>query len=152
MKKIMLAYDNITHPELKDYLLTLKGVKEVEVTNDEILKITVSYDEKETTIVVIKSEIELFLDIVKSSRLCAFDKFEKADKTYHGEKQHVCCEYCHSGFIEDLLDLDGVSKVTTNYSEFFFDREEKMYNVDIEYDSKIVTEEQVDKVFQDLYE
>ena len=31
MKKLTIVLDNVGHKELKDYLLTLKGIKEVEV-------------------------------------------------------------------------------------------------------------------------
>ena len=152
MQKIMLEFDNGNHPELKDYLLTLKGIKEADVTIDDgLVKVTVSYDEELITPVVILSEIELFLDIIKNSCLYAFDKFEDTNEKYHNTKQHVCCEYCHAGFIEDLLKLNGVSRVATNYLEYAY-RNAKEFTVDIDYNSNKVTKEELDKVFNDLSE
>lgn len=152
MKKLTIVLDNVGHKELKDYLLTLKGIKEVEVNHDHMLEINVTYDEKETNPAVIKTEIVLFLDIAKSVCMYTFDKHETNTKKYHTVKPTVCCEYCFHGFIEELYDIDGIIKAKSNFKDFYFNESDKDLTIDIEYDPNKLAEEDVKKLVDDLSE
>ena len=149
MKELTLVYDNLGHKELEEYLLTVKGIKEVSVKNDKMLEINVKYDPKETSIKVIQTEIELFLDITKYSCLYSVDKHEKNTKTYHGTKDDVCCDYCYMGFVDELYNTEGVSKVSSNFDEYFLNHKIK-FDVAIEYDPNKVTEEELNKHIEEL--
>jgi len=149
MKELTLVYDNLGHKELEEYLLTVKGIKEVSIKNDNKLEINVKYDPKETSIKVIQTEIELFLDITKYSFMYSFDKHEKNTKTYHGTKDAVCCDYCYMGFIDELYNTEGVSKVSSNFEEYFSNHKIQ-FDVAIEYDPNKVTEEELKKHIEEL--
>ena len=149
MKELTLVYDNLGHKELEEYLLSLKGIKEVSIKNDNLLEINVKYDSKETSIKVIQTEIELFLDITKYSCLYSFDKHEKDTKTYHGTKDDVCCDYCYMGFVDELYNTEGVSKVSSNFDEYFSNHKIK-FDVEIEYDPNKITEKELDKYIEEL--
>ena len=151
MKELTLVFNSSSHEELEEYLLTLKGIKEVSINHDQMVEINIKYDSKETSPKVIQTEIELFLDITKYSCLFSFDKHEKDTKTYHGSKHDVCCEYCYMSFIDDLFNVDGVSKVSSNYADFY---KEHKVNLDIviEYDPNKVTEKALEEYIEKIYE
>ena len=151
MKELTIVFDNLGHKELEEYLLTVKGIKEVSVKNDHMLEIDVKYDSKEITPKVIETEIELFLDIAKNACMHSFDKHEKNTKTYHATKDTVCCEYCFMGFIEELFDMDGISKASSNFTDFYFNENGKL-DINIEYNPDVLSEDEVIKIIDNLNE
>ncbi len=74
MSELTIVIDNWGHKELKEYLMSLKGVLDVEVKNDEQLEIYLKYDSSLITPKIVKMEITLFLNIVKIPSILSFDK------------------------------------------------------------------------------
>ncbi len=150
MARLTIVLDNIGHKELKDYLLTVSGIKDVDVINNNMLEINIEYDDKITNPIVIKTEIYIFLDITKSACMYSFDKYEKNTTNYHAEKTSVCCEYCFMNFIEDLFDMDGIIKASSNFTDFYMKYENQKLIIDVEYDKNKVKEEDIEKIIKDL--
>ena len=149
MKELTVVFDNIGHKELEEYLLTVKGIKEVSIKNDNKLEINVKYDSKEIKPRVIVTEIELFLDMTKYSCMYSFDKHEKNTKTYHGTKDAVCCEYCYMKFIDELFDKEGVIKASSNFTDFYFNENAKL-DIEIEYNPNLITEKELEEYIEEL--
>ncbi len=72
MSKLTIIIDNWGHKELKEYLMSLKGILDVEIKNDEQLDIYLKYDSSLITPKIIKMEITLFLDIAKIPSILSF--------------------------------------------------------------------------------
>lgn len=61
--KLLLIIDKPYHNELKDYLISLKGINDVKINNDNYLEVNINYDDKIIDDKIILKEIYLFLDI-----------------------------------------------------------------------------------------
>ena len=44
--KLLLIIDKPYHNELKDYLISLKGINDVKISNDNYLEVNINYDNK----------------------------------------------------------------------------------------------------------
>ncbi len=107
MSELTIVIDNWGHKELKEYLMSLKGILDVEIKNDEQLDIYLKYDSSLITSKIIKMEITLFLNITKIPSLLSFNKhpnFETSNYTI--TRDDLCCEYCYKG------------EICSNYSNF----------------------------------
>ena len=62
-KELTIVMGSWEHKELKDYLMSLTGVSEVIVENEQELKIYMKYNLELITPKIIKMEIGLFLNI-----------------------------------------------------------------------------------------
>ena len=115
MKKITIGIDSFGNKELKEYLLSLKGIRNVKIKNLDSLNICIEYDQNLITEKLIKQEILLFLDLLKLPSIIYFDK-HSSDKTseYKIVKENSCCEYCIKNSIESLFEIDGIDKVKYN--------------------------------------
>ncbi len=86
--------------ELKQYLMNIDGILEVDIKNDKILDIYLKYDSNSITDKIIKMEIYLFLKILKIPSLIAFDKFSfKKVCEYEVVRKDLCCEVCFKNAI-----------------------------------------------------
>lgn len=76
LKKLTLEINYfVSNNELKNYLLLVKGVNEVNIKEDDNLIIDISYDSNLINPYMLKSEILLFLNMFnKTSILVSFDK------------------------------------------------------------------------------
>ena len=77
MSELNIIIDNFGHKELKEYLMSLNGIFDVKITNDEYLDIYLKYDSSLITLNIIKMEIFNFLDIMKNPSMIAFNKYSK---------------------------------------------------------------------------
>lgn len=118
MKKLTIGIDSFGNKELKEYLLSLKGIRNVKIKNLDSLNICIEYDQNLITEKLIKQEILLFLDLLKLPSIIYFDK-HSADKTseYKIVKENPCCEYCIKNSIESLFEIDGIDKVKYNFDK-----------------------------------
>lgn len=118
MKKITIGIDSFGNKELKEYLLSLKGIRNVKIKNLDSLNICIEYDQNLITEKLIKQEILLFLDLLKLPSIIYFDK-HSSDKTseYKNVKENSCCEYCIKNSIESLFEIDGIDKVKYNFDK-----------------------------------
>ena len=112
MKKMILETDSyLDDMGLEEYLLTVKGIKEVIINKN---KIIIDYDSELISLKVIKLEINLFIG-VNDSRILTFNKdFDnKFDENEY--IREVCCDNCLSHLIDDLLEVEGIEKVDTEF-------------------------------------
>lgn len=125
MKKLTITLDSWGHNELKDYLLSLNGILDVNIKNEEELEIHIKYNSSLITSKIIKCEILLFLDILKRPAMLAFDK-HSANETleYKILRDDICCEYCLEGAIDDLFEIEGIEKVECNFNKTYYYKKE----------------------------
>ena len=134
MSELTIIIDNWGHKELKEYLMSLKGILDVIIKNEEQLEIHIKYNPNLITLKIIKMEILLFLDILKIPSIVSFDKHSivKISK-YKIIRDDICCEYCFKGAIEDLFEIEGIERVESNFYEGNYDELiiNIMYNSDL---------------------
>ena len=140
MSEITIIIDNWGHEELKEYLMSLKGILDVEIKNveheiksDEQLDIYLKYDSSLITPKIIKMEITLFLNITKIPSILSFDKYPKfKTSNYTIIRDDLCCEYCYKGAIEDLFEIEGIETVKGNFNEdYLFKKYEEREKITI---------------------
>ena len=150
MSEITIIIDNWGHEELKEYLMSLKGILDVEIKNDEQLDIYLKYDSSLITSKIIKMEIILFLNIAKIPSLLSFNKYPKFETSnYTITRDDLCCEYCYKGAIDDLFEIEGIEMVKGNFNEDYLfkkyeDREKIIIN--IKYDPNLISTEEMKQI------
>ena len=118
MSELTIIIDNWGHKELKEYLMSLNGILDVIIKNEEQLEIHIKYNSNLITPKIIRLEILLFLDILKIPSILAFDKHPTIETSeYKIIRNDICCEYCFKGAIDDLFEIDGIEKVESNFNE-----------------------------------
>ena len=146
--KLLLIIDKPYHNELKDYLISLKGINDVKISNDNYLEVNINYDNKIIDDKIILKEIYLFLDIYNINKeipsLLGFNKYKDNVSKYETTIKDACCEYCLMGFIEDLYEKDGIISVKTNYHINLWN-----IKINISYDNSIISKEEIDKLIQE---
>lgn len=146
--KLLLIIDKPYHNELKDYLISLKGINDVKINNDNYLEVNINYDNKIIDDKIILKEIYLFLDIYNINKeipsLLGFNKYKDNVTKYETTIKDACCEYCLIRFIEDLYEKDGIISVKTNYHIDLWN-----IKINISYDNSIISKEEIDKLIQE---
>ncbi len=157
MSEITIIIDNWGHEELKEYLMSLKGILDVEIKNveheiksDEQLDIYLKYDSNLITPKIIKMEITLFLNITKIPSILSFDKYPKfKTSNYTIIRDDLCCEYCYKGAIEDLFEIEGIETVKGNFNEDYlfkkYEEREKI-TINIEYNPNLLKAEDMKQI------
>ncbi len=137
MNTISLKLNTWVYDELIDYLKSINGIENVEISND----ITIYYDN--ISLKVIIKEIYLFLNILNIPSILSFDKHLNNNlKEYKIVIKNLCCEHCLMSDIEYLLYINGINSAYSNYD--FDDKDE--VEIYITYDSLIISKEELDKL------
>ena len=131
MNELTILIDYWEHEELKEYLMSLKGIIDVVINNEKQLKIYIKYNYNLITSKVIKMEILIFLNIIKIPSVLAFDKHSKVKTAdYKIIRNDICCEYCLKGIIDDLFEINGIEKVESNFDvENYVQHESVIINI-----------------------
>ena len=145
MNKLTLKLDCEIYNEIKSYLLDLNGVDEVLIPKDEI---TVIYNDEGIDVYMLKSEIELFLEIDKTPSIIGFNKYNITDNKYDIYINDLCCEYCLKGFIEELLMIDGIVEAYTDFDYV----NKKNVKIMIKYDSSIISMDEINNLEKEFNE
>lgn len=145
MNKLTLKLDCDIYNEIKSYLLDLNGVDEVLISKDEI---TVIYNDEGIDVYMLKSEIELFLEIDKTPSIIGFNKYNIIDNKYDIYINDLCCEYCLKGFIEELLMIDGIVEAYTDFDYV----NKKNVKIMIKYDSSIISMDEINNLEKEFNE
>ena len=141
MNTISLKLNTWVYDELIDYLKSINGIKNVEISND----ITIYYDN--ISLKVIIKEIYLFLNILNIPSILSFDKHLSNNlKEYQILINDLCCEYCLMSDIEELLYINGINSAYSNYD--FKDKNNVV--IYITYDSSIISKEELDKLNEEF--
>lgn len=114
MEKITMKFDVFLHKELNEYLVSLKGVSKVIVDIEEG-EVDIEYESSIISLKILIKEIEMFLN-EKMFPLIAFDKHNTENivkKTI--VIKDLCCEYCLKDLIEELMYLNGISSIYTDF-------------------------------------
>ena len=150
MSELTIVIDNWGHKNLKEYLMSLKGILDIEIKNDEQLEVYLKYDSNLITPKIIKMEIIMFLNIVKVPSLLSFDKYPKFETyNYTITRDDLCCEYCYKGAIEDLFEIEGIETVKGNFNEDYlfkkYEEREKII-INIKYDPNLINTEEIKQI------
>lgn len=135
MKELYISLDTWGHKELKDYLISLEGIFEVNIEDTNKVDVYLKYNSNLITPKIIKMEILLFLNIVKTPSLLSFNKYPKFKTlNYTIVRDNLCCEYCFKGTIDDLFEIEGIEQVESNFNEDYLfqnyeDREKIKINI-----------------------
>ena len=140
MSELTIKIDHWGRKELKEYLMSLNGILDVIIKNGEQLEIYVKYNSNLITSKIIKLEILLFLNILKTPSILAFDKHSTMEMAeYKIIRNGICCEYCLKGTIEDLFEIDGIEKVESNFNkEKIYDERDNVI-ISIKYNSGLIS-------------
>ena len=116
-----IGYPNgyaVTKDEIKTSAFNAAlALSKVKIENEQYLEIDVKYDSKKIQSKVIKMEITLFLNLIKTPSLLAFDKHSpEPTKNYQIIKKEPCCEICIASAMDRLFEMDGIEKVDSNYN------------------------------------
>lgn len=145
MNKLTLKLDCDIYNEIKSYLLDLNGVDEVLISKDEI---TVIYNDEGIDVYMLKTEIELFLEIDKTPSIIGFNKYNITDNKYDIYINDLCCEYCLKGFVEELLMIDGIVEAYTDFDYV----NKKNVKIMIKYDSSVISMDEINNLEKEFNE
>lgn len=150
MKELTLKVEYLygVDEEFELYMKDFNGIEEAKYDKD-TLDVYIKYDETKISLNRIKLEVFLFLGINTIPSLLAFDKhsknkLEKATITI----KDLCCEYCLMGMIEELLFIDGIDKVDSDFDYI----NKKDVNFSISYDRNIITEDKIKELEKKMNE
>ena len=154
MDTLIITFDSWGHKELRKYLMSLKGILDVKVEDDDLLVIYLKYDCNVITPKMIKNEILLFLDIMKVPSIYSFDKcFKVKTSIYTIIRDDLCCEWCFKEAIEDLFDIDGIEKVESNFNDDYltksYDKREKII-IKVNYNPELISEDAMKQIESQL--
>lgn len=152
MSELTLVFDDWGHKELKDYLLSLKGINNVLISDDDYrLIINLKYDSKTINYQVIIMEILLFLNHINMPTLIAFDKHPKNPTSNYKIVRHdTCCEFCFRGAIQDLYNIDGIEAVSSNINKYYDTINDKDIIISINYNPNIISLEKIKEIDANL--
>lgn len=154
MSELTIEIDNWGHKELKEYLMSLNGISNVIIKDEEQLEIYIKYDSDVITPKIIKMEILLFLDIIKVPSLLVFDKHPKTKtSSYSIVRNDICCEYCFKGAIDDLFEIEGIEKVNSNfYEKYLYKKYDERENIiiNIKYNPNLISIEEMKQIELEL--
>jgi copper chaperone CopZ len=118
MKEFTLIVDCYNYfkdySELFDYLYSLNGVEDVVITTDDLLAVSVKYNEKIINDDRIKLEILAFLNSLNYPVIYGFDRHMKETKLIK-LNYRICCEFCFGNIIYTLIETKGIEKVESNF-------------------------------------
>ncbi len=142
MNRLTLELDCFMYDGLEEYLLELSGVIEITISNLNNLVIDVRYDSTLISFQILKLEILFYLGQLKVPSIVSFNKHSKVNtKQYNIVTKDLCCEFCFRGMIDDLINIDGIEKVTSDFDENAYYNKEVM--VTINYNPRLVKEEEL---------
>lgn len=117
------------------------------ITYKNHLEIYVKYNSDFITMNIIKMKILLFLDLLKTPSMVAFDKYSQVELLeYHIIIEDLCCEYCLKDSIEELFMMDGIDSACSNFD--FINK--KNITITIQYNPKILNKNNICKLETEL--
>lgn len=133
------------HNELKDYILSLNGVDEVYIDNEENLIIKIIYNKNVISNNILYLELNLFLNY-KTPYLYSFNKYSDSNLKvyeYKFNKEDDLIEYEYFYIIDKLFNSKGVEKIESDYDYSFMPET----LLKIYYDDSVISLEEIKKVF-----
>ena len=122
----LLIDDSFVNLELKDYLLSQKGITYVAIEENKFLSEIIINHNNKTTPLVIMMDIELFQNY-NHSVLVEFDKEDNEEcNTLKYVIEDMCCEYCYKGLVRELFNNKNIKSVKSN-----FDFKKPAFNIEL---------------------
>lgn len=144
MAELTIVIDSFKHKELEEYLLSLEGISDVIIKNENNLEIYVKYEPSLITSKIIKFEILLFLDIYKFSSILAFDKHPSIKTlNYKMISYGICCEECLKNAIEELFEIEGIENVQTDFNNINYNQD---VIIDISYNPDLISIQNIKQI------
>lgn len=134
---LTLIIDNWSHDELKKYLLSLEGISNVEIRNGKYLKLKFNYNPDVISAKTIKAEVYLFLKILMPCLISFAIEGNDDNEAYTFTINNPCCEYCVRGDMEDLIEINGITKAKAHYNKH-------KSLIDILYNPKVISKKELD--------
>ena len=136
-----LLVDSFINPEIKDYLLSQKGINDVNIKEVGIdTEIEIEYDD--ISPIVIMKHIDLYCDN-KLPVLLKFDKCLKGEKKkINYNVSDMCCDQCYRSLVMELFENKFINSVRSN-----FDYMLAVLNTDFEIEYINCDEEEIIKIF-----
>lgn len=156
MAELTIEIDHWGHKELEEYLMSLNGILNIIIKNDEQLEIYLKYDSDLITPRIIKMEILLFLDIVKIPSILSFDKHPKMETSNYIitiDADDLCCDYFFKEAIEYLFEIEGIEKVESNFNEeclFKSHVDRERITINIKYNPNLISIEKIKQIELEL--
>lgn len=162
MKKLTIVLESIdiyiekNRVEFKNYLLSLNGVVNVDNlydANNSVLTSTITYDNNTIKEGMLLLEIKAWLKKFRYPLVISFDKHFEGEIGKKEFIKNVCCEFCFKIAIEDLLQIDEIVKVDTNYIEQYIENVYEEENNDIlviYYDASKFDSNKIDMIIKAL--
>ena len=139
MDRLTLKLESGLNNEIKDYLMQLDGINDVDVDLEKDI-IHLLYDSFVISINVILKEIKLFLNIYNTSSVIEFDKhYDNGVNEYVININDLCCEYCLMGIIEELVMVNGIVSANSDYDNI----NKENVKVLLCYDKDIISKEEL---------
>ena len=133
------------HNELKDYILSLNGVDEVYIDNEENLNIKIIYNKNIFFNNILYLELNLFLNY-KTPYLYSFNKYSDSNLKvyeYKFNKEDDLIEYEYFYIIDKLFNSKGVEKIESDYD--YSSMPETLLK--IYYNDSVISLEKIKEVF-----
>ena len=133
------------HNELKDYILSLNGVDEVYIDNEENLNIKIIYNKNVISNNILYLELNLFLNY-KTPYLYSFNKYSDSNLKvyeYKFNKEDDLIEYEYFYIIDKLFNSKGVEKIESDYD--YSSMPETLLK--IYYNDSVISLEKIKEVF-----
>ena len=137
--ELTIIIDDWGHKELKQYLMDLNGIMDVNIKDEEQLEIYIKNNPDLISLKIIKNEILLFLDILKITSLLAFDKHIEEETIIIND---LCCEYWLKDFIEELLEIEAIKSAYTDFDNI----DKHNVNIFISYDDKLLSQDELNSI------
>ena len=150
MKELNLTIDyyEYDYTELKDYMLSLNGIKAISFVSNKLLEINILYDSSLITSSIIKYEIYAFMNILNTPVLYSFNKHGNNTNKYEIIRDSICCEYCYAGAIEELFDVDGIEEVISNF--YYNSNKKEKYKIIVYYNPKKININKMKEIEKDI--
>lgn len=125
--KLKLLLDDILDDEIKEYLLSQKGINAVTIDKEDFkTEMNIDYDNNFSPLIIMKY-IDLFQEN-KYSTLLEFDKgFINKTKILKYVVEDMCCEYCYKSLVMKLFECEFINSLKSN-----FDFYSSPFNIELE--------------------
>lgn len=150
MNELTLELDCPSHKDLKEYLLSLSGVFDVNIDTSESLIINIKYNHELMNFAALTVEILLFLNKLKTPSIISFNKHSKTKTIdYKITIKDLCCEYCLKGMINDLLMINGIESANSDFEDTPYQSTESVI-INIKYNPNLINIEKIEQIELEL--
>ena len=140
------------YKELIAYIKSIDGIKDINITENNIITVNVKYDENLINDKMIFLELEAFLKLQKYPSIYGFDRHSKEKLVCNKQKANICCECCFGNIIYTLYEKNGIEKVDSDFYDICIDKGvmDGEYTINIYYNPKIISEIEYQELIKEI--